>query len=121
MTRGLFIALAIMAGCGVLPLIQAFGPFIAGYFGIRLVPAGDATSMVVAVKFGALVGAAAAAILVTAALIVMSTIDMPSHLVALMWISVGVAASYAASMCGLGALYQLRKLEAARLAGETAG
>ena len=121
MTRGLFIALTIMAGCGVLPLIQAFGPFIAGYFGIRSVPAGDATSMVVAVKFGALVGAAAAAILVTAALIVMLTINMPNHIGALMWIGVGVAASYAASMCGLGALYQLRKLEAARLAGETAG
>ena len=113
MTKGLLTALAVMLICTVVPVAQLllapFGPFLGAYFGIRGVDTAGEPPLLAAVKFGAVVGAASAAILVVIAIILMAALDLPAKFVILTWIAVAVFSAYVAVMSTLGGLYRLMK------------
>ena len=119
MTKGLLTTLAVMLVCAIVPVAQfllaPFGPFLGAYFGIRWVDTGGASPLVAAAKFGAVVGAASAAILVAMAIVIMliAIPDMPQKFVILTWIAVVVFTGYVAVMSTLGGLYRLMKMRTA--------
>lgn len=113
MTKGLLTALGIMLICTVVPVAQLllapFGPFLGAYFGIRDVDTAGEQPLLAAAKFGAVVGAAATAILVLIAIVLTAVLDMPTRFVILTWIAVVVFSAYVAVMSALGGLYRLMK------------
>ena len=113
MTKGLLTALGVMLVCTIIPVAQAFGPFLGAYFGIRSVDTDGATPLVAAAKFGAVVGTASGIILVAIAVILTLALPMPGRFVALTWIAVAVFATYVAGMSTLGGMYRLMKMRAA--------
>ena len=117
MTKGVLTTLGVMLACTVIPVAQfllaPFGPFLGAYLGIRSVDTGDSPPLLAAAKFGVVVGAASAVILVVIALIPTLVIDMPGRFVALTWIAVAVFATYVAGMSTLGALYRLMRMRTA--------
>ena len=120
MAKGLLTALGVMLVCTIIPVAQfllaPFGPFLGAYFGIRSVDTTGSTPLVAAAKFGAVVGAASAVILVLIAVILMAVVSMPGKFVILTWIAVAVFATYVAGMSTLGGLYRLMKVRSAALA-----
>ena len=120
MAKGLLTALGVMLVCTIIPVAQfllaPFGPFLGAYFGIRSVDTTGSAPLVAAAKFGAVVGAASAAILVLIAVILMAVVPMPGKFVILTWIAVAVFATYVAGMGTLGGLYRLMKVRSAALA-----
>ena len=120
MAKGLLTALGVMLVCTIIPVAQfllaPFGPFLGAYFGIRSVDTTGSAPLVAAAKFGAVVGAASAVILVLIAVILMAVVSMPGKFVILMWIAVAVFATYVAGMSTLGGLYRLMKVRSAALA-----
>ena len=121
MTKGLLTALGVMLICTVVPVAQLFlapfGPFLGAYFGIRDVDTSGEQPLTAAAKFGALVGAASAAILVVIAIVLTAALDIPTRFIILTWIAVAVFSAYVAVMSALGALYRLMKQ---RTAAQTA-
>ncbi len=121
MTKGLLIALGVMLICTVVPVAQLilapFGPFLGAYFGIRDVDTSGEQPLLAAAKFGAVIGAAAAAILVAIAIILTAVLELPAKFVILTWIAVAVFSAYVAVMSTLGGLYRLMKQ---RTAAQTA-
>ena len=113
MAKGLLTALGVMLVCTIIPVAQfllaPFGPFLGAYFGIRSVDTSGSEPLVAAAKFGAVVGTAAAIILVVIAAILTLVLSMPGRFVALTWIAVAVFATYVAGMSTLGGLYRLMK------------
>ena len=120
MAKGLLTALGVMLVCTIIPVAQfllaPFGPFLGAYFGIRSVDTSGSAPLVAAAKFGAVVGAASAVILVLIAVILMVVVPMPGKFVILTWIAVAVFATYVAGMSTLGGLYRLMKVRSAALA-----
>ena len=120
MAKGLLTALGVMLVCTIIPVAQfllaPFGPFLGAYFGIRSVDTTGSAPLVAAAKFGAVVGAASAVILVLIAVILMAVVPMPGKFVILMWIAVAVFATYVAGMSTLGGLYRLMKARSTALA-----
>ena len=121
MARGLLTALGVMLVCTIIPVAQfllaPFGPFLGAYFGIRSVDTSGSPPLMAAAKFGAVVGAVSALILVVIAVILTAVVPMPGRFVVLTWIAVAVFATYVAGMSTLGGLYRLMK---ARTAAVTA-
>ena len=119
MAKGLLTALGVMLVCTIIPVAQfllaPFGPFLGAYFGIRSVDTTGSAPLVAAAKFGAVVGAASAVILVMIAVILMAVVPMPGKFVILTWIAVAVFATYVAGMSTLGGLYRLMKARSAAL------
>ena len=119
MAKGLLTALGVMLVCTIIPVAQfllaPFGPFLGAYFGIRSVDTTGSAPLVAAAKFGAVVGAASAVILVLIAVILMAVVPMPGKFVILTWIAVAVFATYVAGMSTLGGLYRLMKTRSAAL------
>ena len=111
MLKGLLTALAVMLVCAVIPVVQALGPFLGGYYGIRSVDTAGRHPLAAAARFGGVIGAAAALILAAIAVILMLTLAMPSRFVILTWLAVGVFAFYVAMMSTLGGLYRLMKTQ----------
>lgn len=111
MTKGLLTALAVMLVCAVIPVAQAFGPFLSGYYGIRSVDTAGRHPLAAAARFGGVVGAASALILVVMAVILIQILAMPPRFVILTWIAVAVFATYVAMMSTLGGLYRLMKTQ----------
>lgn len=121
MARGLLTALGVMLVCTIIPVAQfllaPFGPFLGAYYGIRSVDTSGSPPLAAAAKFGAVVGAVSALILVVIAVILTAVVPMPGRFVVLTWIAVAVFATYVAGMSTLGGLYRLMK---ARTAAVTA-
>ncbi|MCY4559850.1 MAG: hypothetical protein OXF79_26535 [Chloroflexi bacterium] len=119
MAKGLLTALGVMLVCTIIPVAQfllaPFGPFLGAYFGIRSVDTTGSAPLVAAAKFGAVVGAASAVILVLIAVILTAVVPMPGKFVILTWIAVAVFATYVAGMSTLGGLYRLMKTRSAAL------
>ena len=119
MAKGLLTALGVMLVCTIIPVAQfllaPFGPFLGAYFGIRSVDTSGSAPLVAAAKFGAVVGAASAVILVLIAVILMAVVPMPGKFVILTWIAVAVFATYVAGMSTLGGLYRLMKVRSAAI------
>lgn len=111
MLKGLLTALVVMLVCAVIPVVQALGPFLGGYYGIRSVDTAGRHPLAAAARFGGVVGAAAALILAAIAVILMLVLAMPSRFVILTWLAVGVFAFYVAMMSTLGGLYRLMKTQ----------
>ena len=111
MTKGLLTALAIMLACAVIPVAQALGPFLGGYYGIRSVDTDGRHPLAAAARFGGVIGAASALILAAIAVILMLLLAMPSRFVILTWLAVAVFAIYVAMMSTLGGLYRLMKAQ----------
>lgn len=109
MAKGVITALAVMLVCTIVPIAQAFGPFLGAYFGIRSVPTGDRAPLLDAAIFGFAVAAASAAILVIVAVIVTFATPIPGRFIVLTWIAVAVFSAYVAGMSTLGGLYRLMK------------
>ena len=113
MTKGLLTALGVMLICTVVPVAQLFlapfGPFLGAYFGIRDVDTSGEQPLLAAAKFGAVVGAASAAILVVIAIVLTAVLDLYTRFVILTWIAVAVFSAYVAVMSTLGGLYRLMK------------
>lgn len=122
MARGLLTALGVMLVCAIIPVAQfllaPFGPFLGAYFGIRWVDTSGSPPLVAAAKFGAMVGAVSAMILVVIAVILTAVVPMPGRFVVLTWIAVAVFATYVAGMSTLGGLYRLMKARTAAVAAE---
>ena len=122
MARGLLTALGVMLVCTIIPVAQfllaPFGPFLGAYFGIRWVDTSGSPPLVAAAKFGAMVGAVSAIILVVIAVILTAVVPMPGRFVVLTWIAVAVFATYVAGMSTLGGLYRLIKERTAAVAAE---
>lgn len=113
LTKGLLTALGVMLVCTIIPVAQLllapFGPFLGAYFGIRSVDTTGEQPLLAAAKFGAVVGAASAAILVIIAIVLTVALDMPVKFVILTWIAVAVFSAYVGGMSTLGGLYRLVK------------
>ena len=113
MARGLLTALGVMLVCTIIPVAQfllaPFGPFLGAYYGIGSVDTSGSPPLAAAAKFGAVVGAASALILVVIAVILTAVVPMPGRFVVLTWIAVAVFATYVAGMSTLGGLYRLMK------------
>ena len=125
MIRGLLTALGVMLICTVVPVAQIllapFGPFLGAYFGIREVDTGGAHPLPAAARFGAVVGAVSAVILVGIAIGLMAALDMSGKFVILTWIAVAVFSSYVAVMSTLGGMYRLMKQQTAAQNGSAGG
>ncbi len=121
LTKGLLTALGVMLICTVVPVAQLFlapfGPFLGAYFGIRDIDTAGEQPLMAAAKFGAVVGAASAAILVVIAVVLTAVLDLYAKFVILTWIAVVVFSAYVAVMSTLGGLYRLMKQ---RMAAQTA-
>ena len=113
MAKGVLTALAVMLICTVIPIVQAFGPFLGAYFGIRSVNVGDRAPLLAATYFGCAVGIASAVILAAIAIVVTLGLPIPGRFVALAWIAVAVFSAYVAGMSTLGGLYRLIKTQTA--------
>ena len=116
MMRGLLTALAVMFVCAALPVAQValapFGPFLGAYFGIRRVDTEGMGALAAAARFGCVVAGASGVILVGIAVVLMLTLGLPTRLLVLLWIAVGVFTLYVAGMSTLGGMYRLVKMQA---------
>ena len=109
MLKGLLTALAVMLVCAVIPVVQALGPFLGGYYGIRSVDTAGRHPLAAAARFGGVIGAVSALILMAIAVILMQILAMETRFVILTWIAVAVFTLYVAMMSTLGGLYRLMK------------
>ena len=102
--------------CAALPVAQValapFGPFLGAYFGIRAVDTGGMGALAAAARFGCVVAGASGVILVGIAVVLMLTLGLPTRLLVLLWIAVGVFTLYVAGMSTLGGMYRLVKMQA---------
>lgn len=104
MMKGVFIAFGIMLLLAPVPLAQALGPFVGGYFGVSFARSGEGSCLVQGARFGALLGLLA--LLVSAALAAALTLTLDLNL-ALLWLAVGVFTLYTGNLGALGAMYRL--------------
>ena len=111
MIKGVLIALGIMLGCALIPLVHfvAFpaSPFIGGYFGIKFAQVPRESYAARCLLFGSLLGLVVLilASLVTAVVLYLS--DVGQRFLAIIWIGVVVATLYTGSMSALGAMYSV--------------
>jgi hypothetical protein len=107
MIRGILIAFGIMLLLAPIPLVQALGPFVGGYFGVSFARSQGGHGRK-GLLFGALLGLLALLVSATVAVALMLTMDL--NLV-LLWLAVGVFTLYTANLgpwgpctgcCGLG-------------------
>jgi len=103
MIRGVLIAFGIMLLMAPVPLVQALGPFVGGYFGISTGRSGGSYAMK-GLRFGTLLGLLA--LLVSAAVATALTLTVDLNLV-LLWLAVGIFTLYTGNMGALGAIYRL--------------
>ena len=122
MAKGVLIALGIMVGCLLIPLVHfvAFpaSPFIGGYIGINSAASHRGSAAVKSLIFGALLGSVILCILALVVAVVMLLADVGRFLW-LMWGGVIVLTFYVASMSGLGAMFS--QLRAHQVNPETGG
>jgi hypothetical protein len=103
MIRGIFIAFGITLLLAPVPLAQALGPFVGGYFGISFARSQGGHGRK-GLRFGALLGLLALLVSVAVATALMLTMDL--NLV-LLWLAVGVFTLYTGNLGALGAMYRL--------------
>ena len=103
MIKGVLIAFGIMLLLAPVPLAQALGPFVGGYFGISFARSQGGYGRK-GLLFGALLGLLTLLVSVAVATALMLTVDLN---LALLWLAVGVFTLYTGSMGALGALYRL--------------
>jgi len=104
MIKGVFIAFGIMLLLAPVPLAQAFGPFVGGYFGVSFTRSREGSCLVKGALFGVLLGLLA--LLASAAVAVALTLTVEVNLV-LLWLAVGVFTLYTGNLGALGAIYRL--------------
>ena len=123
--RGLLTALAVMFVCAALPVAQValapFGPFLGAYFGIRAVDTEGMGALAAAARFGCVVAGASGIILIGIAVVLMLTLGLPTRLLVLLWIAVGVFTLYVAGMSTLGGMYRLVKMQTGAAGAPAAG
>ena len=111
MIKGVFIALGIMFGCLLIPLVHfvAFpaSPFIGGYFGIKFAQVPKEAYAAKCLLFGTLVGSLFLVLSVLVVAIFVTLSDLEQRLLTLIWIGVGVLTLYTGSMSALGAMFSV--------------
>jgi hypothetical protein len=118
MIRGVLIAFGIMLLLAPVPLAQAFGPFVGGYFGVSSARSREGYCLVKGALFGVLLGLLALLVSAAVAVALMLTVDLN---LALLWLAVGVFTLYTGNLGALGAIYRLLGTQRrARLAQEDA-
>ena len=88
-----------------------FGPFIGGYFGIKFAQVPRESYAPKCLLFGGLVGSLFLVLSVLVVAIFVSLSDLEQRLLTLIWIGVGVATLYTASMSTLGAMFSVLRSE----------
>lgn len=111
MIKGVFIALGIMFGCLLIPLVHfvAFpaSPFIGGYFGIKYAQVPRESYAAKCLLFGALLGSLFLILASLAAALAVTLSDLGQRFLVIIWIGVGVLTLYTGSMSALGAMFSV--------------
>ena len=116
MIRGVLLALAIMVGSALIPIVHfvAFpaSPFIGGYFGINHANPKKETYAIQGLIFGSLLGLAVLIVTGTAGAVVMLLVEeLSQRVVVVIWLGVGVGTLYTGSLSALGAMYSVLRAE----------
>ena len=111
MIKGVFLALGIMIGCLIIPLVHfvAFpaSPFIGGYFGIKYAQVPRELYAAKCLLFGALLGSQFLILGSLAAALVVTLSDLGQRFLVIIWIVVAVLTLYTGSMGALGAMFSV--------------
>ena len=111
MIKGVFIALGIMFGCLLIPLVHfvAFpaSPFIGGYFGIKYAQVPREFYAAKCLLFGALLGSLFLILVSLAAALAVTLSDLGQRFLVIIWIGVAVLTLYTGSMSALGAMFSV--------------
>ncbi len=122
MIKGVFLALGIMFGCLLIPLVHfvAFpaSPFIGGYFGIKFAQVPRESYAAKCLLFGAILGALFLVLASLATALVVTLSDLGQRFLVIIWIGVVVLTLYTGSMSALGAMFSV--LRSGGQAGEAA-
>ncbi len=111
MIKGVFLALGIMIGCLIIPLVHfvAFpaSPFIGGYFGIKYAQVPRESYAAKCLLFGALLGSLFLILVSLAAGLLVNLLEIGQRFLVIIWIGVGVLTLYTGSMSALGAMFSV--------------
>ena len=111
MIKGVFIALGIMLGSLLIPLVHfvAFpaSPFIGGYFGIKFAQVPRESYAAKCLLFGALLGSLLLILVSLAAALVVTLSDLGQRFLVIIWVVVVVLTLYTGSMSALGAMFSV--------------